>query len=499
MTEFIHGLMVTLTPTNMFLCLVGTLVGTLVGVLPGIGPLGAMAILIPITFKITPVGSVIMLAAIYYGSQYGGSTTSILVNIPGESSTVVTCLDGYQMARKGRAGPALGMAAFASLCAGILSTFGILIIARPLASIALKFGPPEYFGLVCLGLTLVIYLAQKSVEKAIISGFLGMIASWVGMDQVTGLSRFTFGILELNDGIGVVMVCMGLFGISEVMINVEASLKQEPIVTSIKNLFPSLQDWKDSIKPMFRGTILGFFLGILPGGGAILASFASYGIEKRLSKHPELFGTGVIAGVAGPEAANNAAAQGGFIPLLTLGIPPNAPIALVYAALLIHGVQPGPLLMQEHPDIFWGVIASMIVGNFWLIILNLPLIPLWVKVLKIPIWILFPLILLFCLIGSYSINASIIDLLLMIGFGVIGYLMRKFDYEPAPFVLAFVLGPLLENALRQSLSLSQGSFLIFMTRPIAAMCLGVALFLLLLNLVPSIKRKLKKLENLEIS
>jgi len=499
MTEIINGLITATTPMNMLLCFIGTFVGTLVGVLPGIGPMGAMAILIPATFKITPVGSIIMLAGIYYGAQYGGSTTSILLNIPGEASSVVTCLDGHQMAVQGRAGAALGIAAFGSLIAGIFATIGITLVAKPLASIALNFGPPEYFGLVCLGLTLIIYLAQKSVEKAVMSGLIGLIISWVGMDNVTGLGRFTFGMNELNDGIGIIIVAMGLFGIAEVLINVEESVKPEFVRTKLKNLFPNLQEWRKSIGPITRGSLLGFFLGILPGGGGIIASFTSYGLEKRISKHPERFGTGEIAGVAGPESANNAAAQGGFIPLLSLGIPPNGPIALIMAALIIHGVQPGPLLFKEHPDIFWGVIASMLIGNLWLILLNLPLIPLWVKVLKVPSWILFPLILIFCIIGAYSMSASIFELKLLLGFGVLGYFMRKFDFEPAPLILGYILGPLLENSLQQSLAMSQGSFTIFVTRPIAAACLGIALLLYLSILIPSVKRRLKKFENLEIT
>jgi putative tricarboxylic transport membrane protein len=481
------------------MCFLGVLIGTLVGVLPGIGPIGAMAILIPVTFKVAPVGSVIMLAGIYYGAMYGGSTTSILLNIPGEAASVVTCLDGHQMALKGRAGPALGIAAFGSLIAGIFATFWIMLIAKPLASLALSFGPPEYFALMCLGLTLVIYLAQKSMEKAVISGLIGLILSWVGMDFNSGIARFTFGINELNDGLGMITIFMGLFGIAEIFISVEEILKTEIIKTKVKDLLPNLQDWKASFWPIIRGSGLGFLLGILPGGGAIISSFASYGMEKRISKHPERFGNGEIAGVAGPESANNAASQGSFIPLLSLGIPPNAVIAMIFGALVIHGVQPGPLLIQEHPDIFWGIIVSMFIGNIFLIFLNLPLIGIWVKVLEIPQRILFPLILMFCIIGAYSLNTSILDLNIMLGFGLVGYLMRKFEYEPAPLCLAFILGPYLEKSLRQSLSISQGSFLIFVTRPITVTCLGIAFLLFASNFIPSIKRRLKKLEALEIS
>jgi len=496
---FMQGFVVSITPMNVFLCFLGTLVGTLVGILPGIGPMGAMAILIPVTFKLSPVGSIIMLAGVYYGAQYGGSLTSILLNIPGEASSVATCIDGYQMARRGRAGPALGISVFGSLIAGVLATIGIIFIAQPLAAVALSFGPPEYFALVCIGLTLVIVLAQRSVEKAIVSGLVGMLISWIGMDNVTGAPRFTFGVNELNDGVGVVVVSMGIFGIAEVLSSIESNLKRDLLQTRVKNLLPSREDWKASIAPIMRGSAIGFFLGILPGGGAIISSFAAYGVEKRLSKHPERFGEGEIAGVAAPESANNAAAQGGFIPLLSLGIPPNAPIALVFAALLIHGIQPGPLLVQDHPDIFWGVIASMFIGNISLVLLNLPLIPLWIQVLKIRFGILFPLILLFCILGSYSLSSSTLDLYLMTAFGVVGYLMRKFGFEPAPLILAFILGPLLENALRQSLVMSQGSFLIFVTRPISAACLAIAALLFLSMLVPAFKRRLKRLENLEVT
>jgi len=493
-TEILYGFQVALTPENLFFCFIGTLIGTLVGVLPGIGPIGAMAILLPVSFSLAPLGSFIMLAGIYYGAMYGGSTTSILVNIPGEAASVVTCLDGYQMARKGRAGPALGIAAFGSFIAGTLSIVGLMFLARPLSSVALKFGPPEYFALMSLGLFLVVYMAHKSFEKAIMAGLAGLLLSWVGMDSTTGVARFTFGINELNDGIGVVPLVMGLFGVAEVLLNVEQEIRQEVLKEKIKNLLPSRDDWKQSILPIFRGSFLGFFLGILPGGGTILSSFASYSVEKRLSRHPERFGSGEIAGVAGPEAANNSAVGGAFIPLLSLGIPPNAVIAVLFSALLIHGVRPGPLLITEHADIFWGIMASMYAGNFFLLLLNLPAIGLWVKVLQIPYRILAPLILLFCLIGAYSINSSTLDLKLMLAFGLLGYVMRKLDYEPAPLVLAFILGPLLEASLQQSLIISQGSFLIFVTRPISAVCFGITLLLFLSTFVRPVVRRLKKIK-----
>ena len=497
-SDVLYGFQVATLPMNLLLCFLGVLLGTLVGVLPGIGPAGAMALLLPISLKISPLGTFIMLAGIYYGSMYGGSTTSILVCIPGEPASVMTCVDGYQMALKGRAGPALGIAAFGSFIAGTFSLIALMFIAAPLAKAALKFGPPEFFSLVLMGLTLVTYLSQKSAEKAFMSALIGMLLSWVGIDLINGQTRFTFGIMELNDGVGVIPLVMGLFGISEVFLELEKDERVDLVKTKIKNLLPSREDWRQSIGPIIRGSVLGFFLGIIPGGGGIIANFMSYIMEKRLSKHPERFGTGEIAGVAGPESANNAAAGGAFIPLLSLGIPMNATVALLFAALLIHGVRPGPLLISEHPEIFWGIVASMYIGNALLLVLNLPLIGIWVKVLKIPYRIVFPLILLFCIIGAYAINLSVLDLKLMLGFGVLGYLMRKFDYDPAPLVLAFILGPMMEVSMRQALLLSQGSFTIFFDRPISVACLGIAALLLLTNLIPFLKRRRKKLEEIQI-
>lgn len=493
-TDILYGFQVALTPENLFFCFIGTLIGTLVGVLPGIGPIGAMAILLPVSFSLAPLGSFIMLAGIYYGAMYGGSTTSILVNIPGEAASVVTCLDGYQMARKGRAGPALGIAAFGSFIAGTLSIVGLMFLAGPLSSVALKFGPPEYFALMSLGLFLVVYMAHKSFEKAVMAGLAGLLLSWVGMDSTTGVARFTFGVNELNDGIGVVPLVMGLFGVAEVLLNIEEEVRQEVLKEKIRNLLPSRNDWRQSILPIFRGSFLGFFLGILPGGGAILSSFTSYSVEKRLSKHPERFGTGEIAGVAGPEAANNAAVGGAFIPLLSLGIPPNAVIAVLFSALLIHGVRPGPLLITEHADIFWGIMASMYAGNFFLLLLNLPAIGLWVKVLQIPYRILAPLILLFCVIGVYSISSSILDLKIMLLFGALGYVMRKLEYEPAPLVLAFILGPMLETSLQQSLIISQGNFMIFLNRPISAVCFVITLLLLFTTFIRPVTKGLARIK-----
>jgi putative tricarboxylic transport membrane protein len=483
------GFQVALEPMNLLYCFIGVFTGTLIGVLPGIGPVGAMSLLLPATFRITPVGAIIMLGGIYYGAQYGGSTTSILVNIPGEASSVVTCLDGYQMARKGRAGPALGMSAMGSFIGGTFAIVGLMFVAYPLAKVALSFGPPEYFGLMCVGLVVVTFLAQGSMYKALMMALLGLLLGFVGLDLFTATPRFTFGVNELMDGVGIVPLVMGLFGISEILLNMEQPLEREIYETKIKGLLPTIQDWLACKWAILRGTLLGFFLGILPGGGAVVSSFASYAIEKRFSKYPEKFGTGVIEGVAAPETANNAAAQASFIPLLSLGIPPNVVMAVLFGGLLIHGIQPGPLLIQKHPDLFWGVVMSMYVGNIMLLALNLPLIGMWVKVLKVPYTILFPLILLFCLIGVYSVNNSIIDIYVMIFFGIVGYIMQKFGFEPAPLVLAYVLSPMLETAVRQSLSISGGSFVIFFSRPISLVCMLLFAGLLAFQIYSYIKKK----------
>ena len=452
----LKGFLVATQPMNLLFCFIGVLMGTLVGVLPGIGPLAAIALLLPSTFYIPPVSALIMLAGIYYGAMYGGSTTSILVNIPGEPASVVTCIDGYEMAKKGRAGPALGISAFGSFIAGTISIMLLMLLAPVLGRWALKFGPPEYFSLMFLGLTILIYLANGPIMKALIMAVFGLILGIIGSDIISGKERFTFGIIELNDGVGMVPVVMGLFGVSEVLVNIEGLVRREITGAKIKGLLPNKQDWNDSIGPILRGTFLGFFVGVLPGGTAMLSSFGSYAMEKRLSKHPDQFGKGAIAGVAGPESANNAASQGAFVPLLTLGIPSNSVMALMLGALIIHGLQPGPLLMKEHPDVFWGTIISMYVGNGMLLVLNLPLIGIWVQILRIPYRILFPLILLFCLIGVYSVNNSIMEIWFMIIFGIFGYFMRKFKYEMPPLVLALILGPMFENALRQSLILFGG-------------------------------------------
>ncbi len=477
--NLLYGFSVCLEPFNLFVCFLGALLGTLVGVLPGLGPVAAISLLLPITFKMPATASLIMLAGIFYGAMYGGSTTSILMNIPGESASVVTCLDGYQMARKGRAGPALGISAFGSFIAGTFGVLFVMLIAPLMVALALKFGPPEYVGLIVLSLSMVVYLSSKSLLKAFIMTVIGLLLGTIGVDPMLGSPRFTYGISTLMSGLNIAPVVMGLFGIPEVLENIEKVLKQEIFQTKLKGLFPNREDWKRSAFPIARGTVIGFFMGTLPGVGAIIPTFVTYSLEKKLSKHPEKFGTGVIEGVAAPESANNAASTGAFIPLLTLGVPPNVVMALLFGALLVHGIQPGPLLMTQHPDIFWGVIASMYVGNVMLLVLNLPLIPMWVQLLKIPYPILFPLILLFCLIGAYSVDGNPVDVLIMVIFGVVGYMMRKLRFEAAPFVLAFILGPIMEVAIRHSLVISRGSFKIFLQRPISLTFLCLAAFFFL--------------------
>ncbi len=480
LSHFSLAFQVALEPINLLLCLIGVFLGTLVGVLPGLGPTATISLLLPITFKMGPVPAIILLAGISYGAFYGGSTTSILINIPGEAASVVTCIDGYQMARKGRAGPALGIAAMGSFIGGTFAIFLLMLLAPPIAGAALQFGPPEFVALAFLGLTLVTYLSTGSMVKSLMMACVGLLLGYIGADIVTGRERFTMGVTKLIGGLDLVPVVMGLFGISEVLLNIEKStVSREVFQTKIKQLLPTRKDWKISAGPIARGSILGFFLGVIPGGGALIASFASYAMEKRIAKDPHSFGRGDIRGVAGPETANNAGAGGAFIPLLTIGIPCNVLMAVLLGGFMIHGVIPGPRLMEDHPQLFWGVLGSMYVGNLMLLILNLPLIGLWVKILKVPYSLLFPLIFLFCLVGAYTLGNNTQDVYLMILFGVVGYLMKKFQYEPAPLVLALVLGPTLESGFRQSLILSNGSFLIFFSRPISAVLVSAALFLLL--------------------
>ena len=469
-----QGFLIALTPQNLLFCFIGVLAGTLSGVLPGIGPVSGVAILLPITFSLEPTAGMIMLAGIYYGSMYGGSTTSILINTPGESASVMTCLDGYAMARQGRAGAALGMSAIASFIAGTLSVLGLMLLAPPLAAFALRFGPAEYFALMVLGLTTLTRLAGKSLTKGLMMGAFGLALGTIGIDPITGSARFTFGRVELLDGIGFVPVAMGLFALAEIFANAEQSLSRDVFRTDLKGLWPTAQDWLAVRWTMLRATVIGFFIGALPGAGATVAAFMAYAVEKRASKYPERFGRGVIEGVAAPEAANNSATGGALVPLLTLGLPSSATTAVMLGALLIFGLRPGPLLMSERPDFFWAVVTSMYVGNVMLLVLNLPLVGLWASMLRIPYTILLPLILLFTLIGAYALNNNISDVWIMIAFGVVGYLMRKFDYPAAPVVLALVLGPLMETNFRRALSLSQGDYTVFLTHPISAFLLLAA-------------------------
>src|SRR5215470_15677716 len=484
------GFHVAANPFNIFFCLLGALVGTLVGVLPGIGSVATIAMLLPITFGLPPVGALIMLAGIYYGAQYGGSTTSILVNIPGEATSVVTTLDGFQMAKQGRAGPALSIAAIGSFFAGCVATVLVAALGAPLTSLALLFGPAEYFSLMVLGLIFAVVLAKGSVLKAVAMVLTGLLLSMVGSDLETGAGRMTFDIAELADGIGFANIAMGVFGFAEIIRNLELPPESRDILkTKITNLMPTRQDLIDSSGAIARGTIIGSLVGILPGGGAVIASFAAYTFEKKLSKHPERFGRGAIQGVAAPESANNAAAQTSFIPLLTLGIPPNAVMALMVGAMTIHGIVPGPQVMSKQPDLFWGMICSMWIGNLMLVVINLPLVGVWVRLLRVPYRMLFPMILIFCSIGVYSLNNAPFDVVLTGIFGLVGYWLSKHEFEPAPMLLGFVLGPLMEENLRRAMLIARGDPSTFLTRPISGSLLALAAFLLIIAVLPTIARK----------
>src|SRR6266481_709958 len=480
------GFGVAFTPINLLLCLVGALVGTLVGVLPGIGTIATVAMLLPITFGLPPVGALIMLAGIYYGAQYGGSTTSILVNIPGEATSVVTTLDGFQMAKQGRAGPALAIAAIGSFFAGCVATVLIAVLGAPLTKLALAFGPAEYFSLMVLGLIFAVVLAKGSVLKAIAMIVFGLLLSMVGSDIETGASRMAFNIPELADGLGFATVAMGVFGFAEIIRNLDAGaeMDRDLVQQKITGLMPTRKDLIDSAPAILRGTVLGSILGILPGGGAVIASFAAYTLEKKIAKDPSRFGRGAIEGVAGPESANNAAAQTSFIPLLTLGLPSNVVMALMMGAMIIQGIAPGAAVMDKRPDLFWGMVASMWIGNLMLLVINLPLIGLWVKLLNVPYRLLFPAILVFCLIGIYTVNNSTTDVLLTAVFAVLGFLLTKLGCEPAPLVLGFILGPLMEENLRRSLVLSRGDPMIFITRPLSLVLLLMAAAVVLLVALP---------------
>ena len=472
--NLIYGFSICLQPANLLYCFLGVVGGTLVGVLPGIGTPGALALLIPVTLQIPPESAMIMLCGIVYGSMYGGSTTSILVNIPGEAASVVTCIDGYMMARQGRAGAALGISAMGSFIAGTIAIFGMIFFAPRLANLALKFGAPEYCSLMTFAFVVLIAISSSSLLKGSMMIVMGIAIGTIGIDPVGGVSRFTFRLPALMDGVGLVQAVIGLYGISEILISLETYVERDIFKTKIKGLLPTLQDWKDSIWPILRATPIGFFCGIIPGVGVVIPTFLSYGLEQKIAKDPTKFGKGFIAGVAGPEAANNSAVGGGLIPMLSLGIPCGASTAIILGALLIYGVQPGPLLIKEQPQVFWGLVTSFYLGNIMLLVLNLPLIGIWVKVLKVPYKFLSLFIILFCIIGSYSINYSQYDIIIMTVFGMVGYLLRKLDFDLTPMVFGILLGSMFETALRRSLFISMGRYDIFFTRPISLFFLVVA-------------------------
>lgn len=482
------GFATALTVQNLLYCFIGCLLGTMIGVLPGLGPIATIAMLLPATYALPPIAALIMLAGIYYGAQYGGSTTAILVNIPGESSSVVTAIDGYQMARRGRAGVALFTAGFGSFFAGCVATLVLAAFAAPLSEIAFKFGPAEYFSLMVLGLIGAVVLASGSLVKAIAMIVLGLLLGLIGTDVNSGTARYSFDIPELTDGIGFVSVAMGVFGFAEIMSNLEQKEKRETFLDKVTSLWPSKEDFKRMMPSILRGTSIGSILGVLPGGGAALAAFAAYSLEKKTSKHSAEFGKGAIEGVAGPESANNAASQTSFIPLLTLGIPPNAVMALMVGAMTIHNIQPGPQVMSSNPALFWGLIASMWIGNFMLIILNLPLIGVWVKMLTIPYKHLYPAILVFCCIGVYTVNNTNFDIFITAAFGVIGYLFVKLGCEAPPLLLGFVLGPMMEENFRRALLLARGDFTVFVTRPLSLGLLIAAAALVVIVTLPAVKK-----------
>jgi putative tricarboxylic transport membrane protein len=478
------GFAVALSPSVLLYAFIGCLVGTLVGVLPGIGPLAGISLLLPATFGLDATRAVVMLAGIYYGAMYGGSTTSILMRIPGEAASVMTCIDGYAMARKGRAGPALTIAAVGSYIAGTASVVALMLLAPPLASFALRFGPPEYFALLVLGLFVLAYMSVGSMLKSLAMATLGLLLGTIGIDHMSGYQRYGYGLPELGDGIGVVPLAVGLFGLGEILATAGRAKPPAVIEPRFRDLLPNRREWGEAAVPIARGSVLGFLVGIIPGSAHIIATFVSYAVEKKLARRPEEFGKGAVAGVAGPESANNAATSGAFVPMLALGIPSGPVTAVLIAAMMVHGVQPGPLMIAQQPDLFWGFIASMYVGNLMLLVLNLPLVGLFVQVLRIPYGYLFPAIVMFCILGVYAASGSIVDVWIMLIMGVLGYVLRKLDFETAPIVLGLILSPLIELAMRQSLSMSNGSYAIFVEKPIAAALLAAALVLLVLGLAP---------------
>ena len=495
-----NGFAVALVPINLWWCFVGVFLGTVVGIMPGLGPPATIALLLPLTFQMAPASAMIMLSGIYYGAKYGGSTTSILLNVPGESASVVTCLDGYQMARKGRAGAALGIAAIASFIAGTVGVLGLMLVAPPLAKFALSFSSPEYFALMVLGLAMVVLLAGRSMLKALLAMLVGLWIATMGTDLFSSTSRSTFGNMEMLDGIDFVVVAIGIFALGEVFCNMETREAAQvlPVPKGLRNLLPTMQDMKDCRFAFINGSVVGFITGVLPGAGSTIASFISYGIEKAVSKRRELFGTGIIEGVAAPEGANNSETGGALVPLLTLGIPGSGTTAILLAALVLWGFKPGPLLIQEHPDLFWGLVASMYIGNVMLLVLNLPLVPVFAQLLRLPVHILYPLIFGISIVGVYTVSGSLFDLSMLMAFGLLGYLMRKLDYPAAPMVLGLVLGDAMERALRQSLMMSQGDLMILVGRPISAVMLGLALLVLLVPVFGRLNRlRLQAIESEE--
>jgi putative tricarboxylic transport membrane protein len=484
------GFAVALSPEVLVYAFAGCVVGTLVGVLPGVGPLAGISLLLPATFGLDATRAIVMLAGIYYGAMYGGSTTSILMRIPGEAASVMTCIDGYAMARKGRAGAALAIAAVGSYVAGTASVVALMFLAPPLATFALRFGPPEYFALLMLGLLVLAYMSTGSMLRSLAMATLGLLLGMVGIDQMTGYFRFAYGVVELGDGIGVVPAAVGLFGLGEILATAGQPTPPEVRRPRLRELLPSRREWREAWWPIWRGTVLGFLIGIIPGSAHIISSFVSYAVERKLARRPEEFGKGAVAGVAGPESANNSATSGAFVPMLALGVPSGPIPAVMLAAMMVHGVSPGPLLIRQQPDLFWGFIASMYVGNVVLLVLNLPLVGLFVNLLRVPYPLLYPSILMFSLVGVYAVSNSVVDVWIMLGMGALGYVLRKLDFETAPIVLGLVLAPMLEMSMRQSLAMSDGHYAIFVTRPIAAVLLAAGAALVLLGLRPLISRGL---------
>ncbi len=493
MLDTFHNLMlgfsVALQPDVLMYAVIGCVIGTLVGMLPGLGPLAGISMLLPATFGMSPVIAIVLLAGVYYGAMYGGSTTSILMRIPGEAASVMTCIDGYAMTLNGRAGAALCIAAVGSFIAGTVSVVALMLLAPWLATFALRFGPPEYSALLCLGLLVLAYMSSGSIPKTLAMAVLGLFLGMIGIDSMSGYSRFSFGVTDLGDGLGIVPVAVGLFGVAEILLTAGQEFPPTVSKPKMRELLPTRQECRDSAMPIARGTVLGFLIGIIPGSAHIISSFVSYGVERRLSKHPERFGKGAVEGVAGPESANNSAACGAFVPMLALGLPSGPITAVMLAALMVHGVSPGPLMIQNQPELFWGFIASMYIGNVVLLILNLPLVGLFVNLLRVPYSYLYPLVIVFCLLGVYAVSQSVVDVWIMLVMGVLGYGLRKLDFEAAPIVLGMILAPILEQSLRQSLAMSSGSYAILVTRPISATLFAFTALLIVWSLVSLFTKK----------